>query len=80
MCSMAIYEVMSSFLSGLSGDQTFAGGGYTENGRPSTVLNTSSIAGVKGVDGSSVAYAASKGRVNTIDLVTGRAWVPAASV
>ena len=44
-------------------------------GRASAVLNTSSIAGVKGI-GSSVAYAASKGALNTMTLSLARALAP----
>lgn len=43
--------------------------------RSSTVLNTSSIAGIKGI-GSSVAYAASKGALNTMTLSLARALAP----
>ena len=52
---------------------------YQNTGRASTVLNTSSIAGVKGV-GSSVAYAASKGALNTMTLSLARALGPAIRV
>ena len=52
---------------------------YEASGRASTVLNTSSIAGVKGV-GSSVAYAASKGALNTMTLSLARALAPAIRV
>jgi 3-oxoacyl-[acyl-carrier protein] reductase len=47
--------------------------------RSSTVLNTSSIAGIKGI-GSSVAYAASKGALNTMTLSLARALAPAIRV
>jgi len=47
--------------------------------RASTVLNTSSIAGIKGV-GSSVAYAASKGALNTMTTSLARALAPAIRV
>ncbi len=47
--------------------------------RASSVLNTSSIAGVKGI-GSSVAYAASKGALNTMTLSLARALAPAIRV
>ncbi|MFD1193103.1 SDR family NAD(P)-dependent oxidoreductase [Seohaeicola saemankumensis] len=52
---------------------------YKATGRASSVLNTSSIAGVKGV-GSSVAYAASKGALNTMTLSLARALAPAIRV
>lgn len=52
---------------------------YEDTGRSSTVLNTSSIAGVKGV-GSSVAYAASKGALNTMTVSLARALAPAIRV
>lgn len=48
-------------------------------GRASTVLNTSSIAGVKGI-GSSVAYAASKGALNTMTVSLARALAPSIRV
>ena len=44
-------------------------------GRPSAVLNTSSIAGVMGI-GSSVAYAASKGALNTMTKSLARGLAP----
>lgn len=49
------------------------------SGRASAVVNTSSIAGVKGI-GSSVAYAASKGALNTMTLSLARALAPAIRV
>lgn len=52
---------------------------HAKSGRSSTVLNTSSIAGVRGV-GSSVAYAASKGALNTMTLSLARALAPAIRV
>lgn len=52
---------------------------YEKTGRASTVLNTSSIAGVKGI-GSSVAYAASKGALNTMTVSLARALAPAIRV
>lgn len=52
---------------------------YEETGRASAVLNTSSIAGVVGI-GSSVAYAASKGALNTMTLSLARALGPAIRV
>lgn len=52
---------------------------YEQTGRASTVLNTSSIAGIKGI-GSSVAYAASKGALNTMTVSLARALAPAIRV
>lgn len=52
---------------------------HSASGRASAVLNTSSIAGVKGV-GSSVAYAASKGALNTMTLSLARALAPSIRV
>ncbi|MEO1687991.1 MAG: SDR family oxidoreductase [Pseudomonadota bacterium] len=52
---------------------------YEATGRASAVLNTSSIAGVVGI-GSSVAYAASKGALNTMTLSLARALGPAIRV
>ena len=52
---------------------------YQTTGRASTVLNTSSIAGIKGI-GSSVAYAASKGALNTLTIALARALAPAIRV
>lgn len=52
---------------------------HAETGRPAAVLNTSSIAGVTGI-GSSVAYAASKGALNTLTLSLARALAPAIRV
>ncbi len=46
-----------------------------QTGRASAVLNTSSIAGVVGI-GSSVAYAASKGALNTMTISLARALAP----
>lgn len=48
---------------------------HEASGRASAVLNTSSIAGVTGI-GSSVAYAASKGALNTLTLSLARALAP----
>jgi len=48
---------------------------YEQTGRASCVVNTSSIAGVTGI-GSSVAYAATKGALNTMTLSLGRALAP----
>jgi len=53
--------------------------GHAQSGRASAVLNTSSIAGVTGI-GSSVAYAASKGALNTLTLSLARALAPAIRV
>lgn len=52
---------------------------YEKNGRASAVLNISSIAGVTGI-GSSVAYAATKGALNTMTLSLARALAPAIRV
>lgn len=52
---------------------------YEQSGRASAVLNTSSIAGIKGI-GSSVAYAASKGALNTMTISLARALAPAIRV
>ena len=49
--------------------------GATASGRASTVVNVSSVAGISGV-GSSVAYAASKGALNTMTLSLARALAP----
>jgi NAD(P)-dependent dehydrogenase (short-subunit alcohol dehydrogenase family) len=49
------------------------------SGRPSSVVNVSSVAGISGV-GSSIAYAASKGALNTITLSLARALAPAIRV
>lgn len=46
-----------------------------ESGHPSAVVNTSSVAGISG-GGSSVAYAASKGALNTMTLSLARALAP----
>ncbi|MHB0772031.1 SDR family NAD(P)-dependent oxidoreductase [Bradyrhizobium sp. 5.13L] len=45
------------------------------SGRPSAVVNVSSVAGISGV-GSSIAYAASKGALNTMTLSLSRALAP----
>ena len=45
------------------------------SGRASAVVNVSSVAGISGV-GSSIAYAASKGALNTITLSLARALAP----
>lgn len=52
---------------------------HARSGRAGVVLNTSSIAGVVGI-GSSVAYAASKGALNTMTLSLARALGPAIRV
>ncbi|MEM8616286.1 MAG: SDR family NAD(P)-dependent oxidoreductase [Pseudomonadota bacterium] len=52
---------------------------HRASGRASTVLNVSSIAGVTGI-GSSVAYAATKGALNTMTLSLARALAPAIRV
>jgi NAD(P)-dependent dehydrogenase (short-subunit alcohol dehydrogenase family) len=49
------------------------------SGRPSAVVNVSSVAGISGV-GSSIAYAASKGALNTMTLSLARALAPAIRV
>ena len=49
--------------------------GATASGRASTVVNVSSVAGIAGV-GSSIAYAASKGALNTMTLSLARALAP----
>lgn len=52
---------------------------HEQTGRASAVLNTSSIAGILGI-GSSVAYAASKGALNTMTKSLARALAPAIRV
>ncbi|WP_439395939.1 SDR family NAD(P)-dependent oxidoreductase [Bradyrhizobium sp. PMVTL-01] len=49
--------------------------GANASGRPSAVVNVSSVAGISGV-GSSIAYAASKGALNTMTLSLSRALAP----
>ena len=49
--------------------------GAKASGRASSVVNVSSVAGISGV-GSSIAYAASKGALNTITLSLARALAP----
>src|SRR6266581_573716 len=49
--------------------------GAKASGRPSAVVNVSSVAGISGV-GSSIAYAASKGALNTITYSLARALAP----
>jgi 3-oxoacyl-[acyl-carrier protein] reductase len=77
---MAIYEVnvVGPYLV-LQAMKPLLVAAYQNSGRASTVLNTSSIAGVKGL-GSSVAYAASKGALNTMTLSLARALGPAIRV
>ncbi len=53
--------------------------GSKASGRASTVVNVSSVAGISG-GGSSVAYAASKGALNTMTLSLSRALAPAIRV
>jgi 3-oxoacyl-[acyl-carrier protein] reductase len=53
--------------------------GSKASGRPSAVVNVSSVAGISG-GGSSVAYAASKGALNTMTLSLSRALAPAIRV
>src|SRR5215470_15006469 len=48
-------------------------------GRPAAVVNVSSVAGISGT-GSSIAYAASKGALNTMTLSLARAMAPAIRV
>ncbi|MEM1106470.1 MAG: SDR family oxidoreductase [Pseudomonadota bacterium] len=52
---------------------------HAKTGQAAAVLNTSSIAGVTGI-GSSVAYAATKGALNTLTLSLARALAPAIRV
>ncbi|WP_369719783.1 SDR family NAD(P)-dependent oxidoreductase [Bradyrhizobium sp. LLZ17] len=49
--------------------------GAKASGRPSAVVNVSSVAGISGI-GSSIAYAASKGALNTMTLSLSRALAP----
>src|ERR1700730_5734097 len=49
--------------------------GAKASGRPSAVVNVSSVAGISGI-GSSIAYAASKGALNTMTLSLARALAP----
>ncbi|RXH23145.1 oxidoreductase [Bradyrhizobium nanningense] len=49
--------------------------GAKASGRPSAVVNVSSVAGISGV-GSSIAYAASKGALNAMTLSLSRALAP----
>jgi 3-oxoacyl-[acyl-carrier protein] reductase len=53
--------------------------GSKASGRPSAVVNVSSVAGISG-GGSSVAYAASKGALNTMTLSLSRALAPSIRV
>lgn len=77
---MDIYEVnvVGPYLM-LQATKALLKAAHEQSGRSSTVLNTSSIAGVRGV-GSSVAYAASKGALNTMTLSLARAMAPAIRV
>ena len=50
--------------------------GAAAAGRPAAVVNVSSVAGISG-GGSSIAYAASKGALNTMTLSLARALAPA---
>ena len=77
---MDIYEVnvVGAYLV-LQATKPLLQAAHAQSGRSSAVLNTSSIAGVKGV-GSSVAYAASKGALNTMTLSLARALAPAIRV
>jgi NAD(P)-dependent dehydrogenase (short-subunit alcohol dehydrogenase family) len=49
--------------------------GAKATGKPSAVVNVSSVAGISGI-GSSIAYAASKGALNTMTLSLARALAP----
>lgn len=73
---MAVWEVnvVGAFLA-LQALKPWLVAAHAASGRASAVLNTSSIAGVKGI-GSSVAYAASKGALNTMTLSLARALAP----
>ena len=73
---MDIYEVnvVGPYLM-LQAAKPFLVAAHDLTGRASAVLNTSSIAGTKGI-GSSVAYAASKGALNTMTLSLARALAP----
>src|SRR3954453_5446336 len=53
--------------------------GAQASGRASAVVNVSSVAGISGI-GSSIAYAASKGALNTITLSLARALAPSIRV
>lgn len=77
---MDIYEVnvVGPYLM-LQATKSLLNAAYEKTGRSSAVLNTSSIAGVKGI-GSSVAYAASKGALNTMTVSLARALAPAIRV
>lgn len=77
---MATYEVnvVGPYLM-LQATKDLLKAAYEKTGRSSSVLNTSSIAGVKGI-GSSVAYAASKGALNTMTISLARALAPAIRV
>lgn len=77
---MALYEVnvVGPFLA-LQALKPLLVAAHAASGRASAVLNTSSIAGVTGI-GSSVAYAASKGALNTMTLSLARGLAPAIRV
>lgn len=55
--------------------RSFLEAGSKASGRASAVVNVSSVAGISGV-GSSIAYAASKGALNTMTLSLSRALAP----
>ena len=55
--------------------RTLLEAGAKASGRASAVVNVSSVAGISGI-GSSIAYAASKGALNTITLSLARALAP----
>jgi NAD(P)-dependent dehydrogenase (short-subunit alcohol dehydrogenase family) len=55
--------------------RTLLEAGAKASGQPSSVVNVSSVAGISGV-GSSIAYAASKGALNTMTLSLARALAP----
>lgn len=59
--------------------ETLLRAAHSKTGRASAVLNVSSTAGTLGI-GSSVAYAASKGALNTMALSLARALAPAIRV
>lgn len=63
----------------LQSTKTLLVAAHETTGRASAVLNTSSIAGIKGI-GSSVAYAATKGALNTMTVSLARALAPAIRV
>jgi len=59
--------------------RTLLEAGAKASGRASAVVNVSSVAGISGI-GSSIAYAASKGALNTMTLSLSRALAPAIRV